>query len=457
MGNKILRFMLLRKYRIALILMDVVFINLVIYASVFLLNRPQPLLSFYLFATLAWLLISFLFQLYSVSRYAISYIGPAVFGEWLILNLAALYIEPLKVARASLLLILPFMLALVLGNRVLFRWVKSRKDKADEGHQKRVLILGVDNEAKEIAEVLKNGKQTYYDIVGFLSDSQPIESQDIKVDPDLVLGNINDLYRTAKKKRVNEVIIAFPLYTPLLHRMIDQIVRDHHELGLSFKVCGHLFKALVGRLKMRHRSDYFLFDVMPETSSTRYLIYKRLFDILVSFLGLLLLLPAILLIAFILKFCEKAPVFFKNERIGELGQPFILYKFRSMVPDAANDKEPARATENDVRVTPFGRFLRRSSLDELPQLWNVLKGDMSLVGPRPEMTFFVNSHKELKGKRLNVKPGITGLAQVNGRQHLTARHKAKYDYIYLKNRSFVLDMQIVLQTIRVVLSKQGTM
>jgi exopolysaccharide biosynthesis polyprenyl glycosylphosphotransferase len=251
------------------------------------------------------------------------------------------------------------------------------------------------------------------------------------------------------------VIIAFPAYTPFLHRKIEKIAKEYSELGVNFKVIPDLYDTLIGRLRVSRISGYPLLDVLPEVENRRYLIYKRLMDVAVSSLGLILLSPITLFIAVVLRLSEKGPVFYRQERIGESGRPFILYKFRSMVPDAEKDTGPIWAEENDERVTAFGRFLRRNSLDELPQLWNVLKGDMSLVGPRPERPHFVNNHKELQGRRLNVKPGITGLAQINGRYNLTARQKAKYDYIYIKNCSFALDMMILFKTIDVVLSKRG--
>lgn len=451
MKNRIFQFILLRKYRIALILADVVFINLAVYLSTFLLKtHPTPAI-FYLFATFSWFAVSVLFLLYSVLRYAVRYIGPAIIIEWIILNLAVFYIDTFIVARKSLVLMLPFMVVFILGNRLLFRWVKSLRTKKEKGGKIKTLILGVDDEACEIAELLERDRAADYDIVGFLN----IDNQNIKVDNKRILGDIEGLYKIAKTRRINEVIIALPSYTPQLHKKIERIVKDYYELGISFKVSGRLFGNLVGRLKMKGISDYFLIDILTETDNSRYLIYKRLFDITISSLGLLFLSPVMLLIALILKFYEKGPVFFRHERIGESGQPFILYKFRSMVPEASRETSPARAHENDERITPFGRFLRRNSFDELPQLCNVLKGDMSLVGPRPEMTYFVNNHKELRGKRLNVKPGITGLAQINGRQNLSPRQKVKYDYIYLKHCTFALDMKILLKTCMVVLNKEG--
>ena len=454
MKSLFLRLIALRKYRIALVLLDAVFINLSIYLSISLLKRYQPPVDFYISATLIWFILGILFLLYSFFRYSVRYISLAIFMEWMILNLVVLYVDIFKMARASLLFTFPVMIFFVLGYRLLFRAVRYLRQNKKDKDETRVLILGIDKEAKEIADLIKANQAMNYHVAGFLTLDHHQE-QGGAIDAKHILGDMDDLYKIAKRRKIDEVIIAFPSYTPLLHKRIERVIREHYELGVNFKVGAYLFETLVGRLKMGRISELFLLDIVPDTDSGVYLTYKRLFDLIFSFLGLVLFSPIMLLIAGILKFYEKGPVFYKNERIGESGRPFMLYKFRSMTPEAGRAPYPVRAKENDERITPFGKFLRSNSLDELPQLWNVLKGEMSLIGPRPEMTHFVNSHHELRGKRFNVKPGITGLAQVNGRQDLSARHKAKYDYIYLKNYSFILDMKILSQTFRTVLNKHG--
>ena len=183
--------------------------------------------------------------------------------------------------------------------------------------------------------------------------------------------------------------------------------------------------------------------------------FVRAFDFIGSALLLSLASPFMLLIALLIKLSSAGPVFYKQRRVGEFGRFFTLYKFRTMVDDAEKHTGPVLAVRDDDRVTTIGKLLRRTRLDELPQLFNVLKGDMSLVGPRPERPFFVKRHKSLQGIRLAVKPGITGLAQIRGLYDLKPEHKLKYDYLYIKKRSFMLNLYILLQTIPIIFLKRG--
>lgn len=181
----------------------------------------------------------------------------------------------------------------------------------------------------------------------------------------------------------------------------------------------------------------------------------RTLDIIGSALILLLAAPVMVIVSFYVKLSSVGPVLYKQRRVGEYGKVFTLYKFRTMIHNAEKHTGPIWASKDDDRVTPAGKILRRMRLDELPQLFNVLKGDMSLVGPRPERPYFVKQHKALQGVRLVVKPGITGLAQVRGYYNLKPEHKLKYDYLYIQKRSFLLNLYILLQTIPVVLLKRG--
>jgi len=453
MKDKITRLIALRKYRITLVFLDVAFITLTIYTANLILARPQSPIAFYLGANIIWLITASAFFLYSTFRYSKRQIILAIFTGWMALSLASFYVDALRVGRAVLLLMLPLMVVFVLGHRLILRGVRSLVVERKGKKETRVLILGLGEKAREITTQIRNDKELDYKVVGFLKPDH--YKQDIKVDVDSILGSVDDLYQIAKKEKIDEVIVAFSAYTPLLHKKIEKIMREHSELELKFKVIPDLYDVLVGRLKIDRITGYPLLDILPEIINRRYLRFKRSMDVGTSSLGLLLLSPLMLTISGILKFYEKGPVFYGQERVGESGQPFVLYKFRSMVPDAEKETGPVWAGENDRRITPFGRFLRRNSFDELPQLWNVLKGDMSLVGPRPERPHFVHNHKELQGKRLNVRPGMTGLAQINGRYNLTSRQKTKYDYIYLKNCSFTLDMMILFRTIEAVSSKHG--
>jgi len=181
----------------------------------------------------------------------------------------------------------------------------------------------------------------------------------------------------------------------------------------------------------------------------------RLLDIVGSLIILVLALPAMIVAGLLIKITSAGPVLYKQERVGQGGRLFTLYKFRTMIDNAEKQVGPVWASPDDDRVTPVGRILRRMRLDELPQLLNILWGDMSLVGPRPERPFFVERHKALQGARLAVKPGLTGLAQVRSYYNLKPAHKVRYDYLYIQNRSLFLNISILLQTIPVLFAKKG--
>jgi len=185
-------------------------------------------------------------------------------------------------------------------------------------------------------------------------------------------------------------------------------------------------------------------------------IVKRALDLFLSLFALILLSPLFILIVILIKVTSKGPAIYAQERLGRNGKPFMLYKFRSMVADAEKHTGPVLAKQKDERVTRVGRLLRRTRLDEFPQILNVIKSEMSIVGPRPERDFFVKQHPELQGMRLSVKPGLTGLAQIEGAYHSTPREKWQYDEFYISYMSLTLDILIILKTVWVILSKKGS-
>lgn len=175
---------------------------------------------------------------------------------------------------------------------------------------------------------------------------------------------------------------------------------------------------------------------------------KRLFDIVMSILFLVLLLPIMLFISLLVRLNLGQPILFRQQRPGLNGEPFEMVKFRTMLNDRTSDSDAER-------LTRFGRMLRASSLDELPELWNVFKGDMSLVGPRPLLMEYLPLYSEQQSRRHEVRPGITGLAQINGRNAISWQEKFKLDVWYVDNRSFVLDVKILIMTIMKVLKREG--
>ena len=181
----------------------------------------------------------------------------------------------------------------------------------------------------------------------------------------------------------------------------------------------------------------------------------RALDIAGSVTILFLAMLPMLVVALLVRIFSSGTILYRQKRVGKDGKIFILYKFRTMVNNAEEHTGPVWAAEDDPRVTPIGRVLRKTRLDELPQLFNVLWGDMSLVGPRPERPHFVKQHRALQGIRLAVKPGLTGLAQIRNSYDLRPEHKTKYDYLYIRKRCLLLNLYILLQTVHVIFSKKG--
>lgn len=181
----------------------------------------------------------------------------------------------------------------------------------------------------------------------------------------------------------------------------------------------------------------------------------RTLDVMGSIFVLLMLSPIIMLISILIKLTSKGPVLFKQDRVAKDGKVFVLYKFRTMINNAEKKTGPVMAKKKDPRVTPIGGFMRHTRIDEIPQLFNIIKGEMSLVGPRPERPHFVKLHKALQEIRLAVKPGLTGLAQIRSMYDLHPKHKIKYDYLYIQKRSLLLNIYILAKTIPVLFLKKG--
>jgi exopolysaccharide biosynthesis polyprenyl glycosylphosphotransferase len=214
---------------------------------------------------------------------------------------------------------------------------------------------------------------------------------------------------------------------------------------------------VVGKLRHVNIHDTPLIEVTENPNEPLERFVKRGFDVSASAVSLIVWSPVLLFVAVVIKLSSRGPVFYRQERVGKGGRSFELIKFRTMIRDAEKDTGATFSSPDDPRVTSIGRLLRRSSLDELPQLLNVLKGDMSFVGPRPERPEFVRDFlKEVAGygERHKVKPGITGLAQVRAYYHTRAENKLKYDLAYIYNYSFSMDLLILLETLKVILSRK---
>ncbi len=316
-------------------------------------------------------------------------------------------------------------------------------------NKRNVLIIGATDAGKNIVKDKLFLKQYNLNIVGFIDDRQKVNKKviyDFKV-----LGKLKNIKRIIGRYNINFIIIAVPNESAENKlRILAQI----ENLNLEYIIIPNFYEIVTGRAKIDDIEDFPVLINKPQKFNFSVKIIKRIFDIIFSFFFLLFSLPFFLLIAVLIKLDSRGPVFYKQLRAGMNGVPFYIYKFRTMVINA--DKlGPLETQKEDNRITRIGKFLRKFSLDELPQFYNVLKGDMSIVGPRPEVVEIVKKYKTWQRNVLQVRPGITGLAQISGRQELDIPTKLKIDLYYINNYSLLLDFEIIFKTIIKVIYGEG--
>lgn len=271
------------------------------------------------------------------------------------------------------------------------------------------------------------------------------------------LGKWNELGRIIGQHAVEEVIVAVDSGE---HDHISRIMNELEGTEVRIKIIPDMYDILSGSVKMTSIFGTPLIEVNPEIMPAWQFSVKRAVDILVSVLALVLLLPVFLVIAVLVKLSSAGPVLFRQERVGKYGRPFMIVKFRTMYEDAEREG-PRLSSSADPRITPVGRWLRRTRMDELPQFWNVLKGDMSLVGPRPERQYFIDAITEVAPhyRHLHkVRPGITSWGQVKfGYAENVAQmvRRMKYDILYIENMSLAVDLKILAYTVLTILKGDG--
>ena len=361
------------------------------------------------------------------------------------------YLFPLLIiGRGIFLISLGFMGAIIVSWRIIYNHILKTRQ-----FDQKILIIGSGPLAKNIAKEIVERVDTGFKVIGFITDHSERVGEKL-VNP-CIIGDESQILDIATRERVDRIIVAleerrgkFP-DTQLLECKMRGIVVEE---GIEF------YEHLTGRLQVESlRPSFLIFsDGFKKSKLTMWM--KRFSEFSLSLIGLILLSPFILVISILIKIDSRGPVFYKQERVGERGKIFKLLKFRSMVENAEANG-PVWAEKDDKRITRVGRWIRKWRLDEIPQMFNVLKGDMSFVGPRPERSFFVERlRKEIPyyDQRLSVKPGVTGWAQIKyryGASKEDAVEKLKYDLYYIKNLSPLYDLLIIFETIKVVLSGKG--
>ncbi len=389
---------------------------------------------------------------------AVRYLRAVVVG--LVLFLVALFLFRLgPISRSFVAMFAVFQLgALMLGRVLVLEGVKLARRSNDDGH--RVVIVGANERGVAFAESLRTQSPFNVKVLGFVS--VPGESGHPKARPNL--GYVGSLAALLDRQPVDEVVFAVPGKHP-------EILRDAmgscEVRGVDVLVNLPPTVPSKGTMQIANVSgfDYPLLNLRRTPTSEARLAAKRILDFVGALVGLILAGPVILATAIAIRITDPGPVLFRQVRAGRNGRKFTMLKFRSMVMDAEKRKAelahlnemdgPVFKIKRDPRITAVGRFIRKTSIDELPQLFNILLGDMSLVGPRPALPSEVDQYEPWQRRRLSVKPGLTGLWQVSGRNQIDFEEWMKLDLQYIDSWSLWLDMKIILKTIPAVVLRSG--
>jgi exopolysaccharide biosynthesis polyprenyl glycosylphosphotransferase len=324
------------------------------------------------------------------------------------------------------------------------------------GYQRKAILVGTGGHIEAVAHALEDAPSSGVDVIGFIS-LNPRPDNGLKS-----LGNLEDLPKVIDRERVDEVIIADPDF-PQAETV--ELVDQCHQRGVRVRVAPSTMEILMHRAEFIPGQTMPLFELKPPVFEGVDYTLKRSFDLLVASFLLFILAPALLAMAAGVRLSSRGPVIYRSMRRGIGGQPFSCLKFRTMYDDADQRQADLESLNeangalfkirNDPRMTPFGRLLRRFSLDELPQLINVVRGEMSLVGPRPLPERDFQRLEEWHKKRYLVMPGITGLWQVSGRSELDFDDLVRLDFLYLERWSVFLDLTLLVKTIPAVLARRG--
>jgi Undecaprenyl-phosphate glucose phosphotransferase len=351
----------------------------------------------------------------------------------------------LEVSQGAWAIFLVLNVALTSASRELMREMLERRWRAGIG-LKKILIAGSGDLGRLVADKILEHRELGYQIVGFVDDRAVGDHLGYRGLP--LLGTLDDAAEICGRESVDHLYVALP---PEQHmRMLDLLDSTSREI-VDVKVVPDLLQVIALRARLEDLDGVPVININDVPLQGFNTLAKRLIDIVISASVLLFLSIPLGVIALLVRFTSQGPVFFRQERMGLDGKPFSIVKFRSMHDDAERHTGPIWATADDPRVTPIGKFLRRSNLDELPQLWNVLRGDMSLVGPRPERPHFVEQFKHKIPQymlRHKVKAGLTGWAQVHGwRGNTPLEKRIEYDLYYIENWSVSLDLKIMWLTL----------
>jgi exopolysaccharide biosynthesis polyprenyl glycosylphosphotransferase len=335
------------------------------------------------------------------------------------------------------------------AGRVLIRGFQRNLLQKGIGLRKSI-IVGTGAKSSELYETIEKFPQLGYKITGFVSLNGADKTEK-------TLGVLSDIPDIIRRYDVSEILIALEQNEK---QMVLDVIKYCSGANVHLKIMPDTYEIVSGLARTNEIYGVPLIEVMPEIMSPAARLTKRIIDIGIAVVLLLLLLPALIVISILIKVTSKGPLFYRQIRVGKNGRQFTMYKFRSMIENA-EEYGPEWAGNRDKRITPIGRFIRKTHIDELPQMINVLKNEMSIVGPRPERPYFVEELKKeipYYYKRLSIKPGITGWAQVKFKYDTSVddvKDKLQFDFFYIENMSLKLDFKIMINTFIVVLLMKG--
>ncbi|MEQ1604210.1 MAG: TIGR03013 family XrtA/PEP-CTERM system glycosyltransferase [Pyrinomonadaceae bacterium] len=408
-------------------------------------------------ATLVCLLILYFYDLYDYivmtnRRELLLRLVQALGIAWALLALLFYFVPATMLGRGVSVFSVPIVLVLLLGWRIAIHALTGHPNIGE-----KILVVGTGKTALDTAEAVWERRDAGYRIVGFLSENgaKPRE----RLGQSEILGKAHELEAVIKSEKIDRVVIAvrerrgaFPTEALLKMSLAGDV---------SIEECTSFFERITGKVHVDMLRPSWLIFAGRRRDSQLKLVFREMIHRLLALTGLVVSLPVAIITAILIKLDSRGPVFYKQERVGKAGHVFNVIKFRSMKTDAEADGKPIWAVTNDERTTRVGKIIRKLRIDEIPQFWNILKGEMSFVGPRPERPHFVKQlAKEIPyfEHRHLVAPGLTGWAQIKypyGASVADAIQKLQYDLYYIKNQSLTLDMVIVFDTVKTVLFGKG--
>lgn len=416
----------------------------------------------YLIAAIIWSVVFSFLNVYTPAYHTrlskeLQRVAAGSMVAWLLL-VGSLYLSYREVSRLQTIYFLGFVLLYLWLYRLALGGIQRlRHQHHPPAH--RVLVVGTGINAQEFAKRAQQPKWGGLDLVGFV-DAASTGTASENIHP--LLGTLDELPQLIEERDISELVIALPWEA---QQGVPQLVRDLQYLPVNLRVIPDYFDMAFLSLRIEDFAGIPLVTLKEPVLSPMQRLTKRVFDLILTVLLLIPALPVMIVIAIAIKLDDGGPILFFQERVGEGRKNFLMFKFRSMRTDAHlfdadvikidHQGRIIHKTPDDPRVTRVGRFIRRTSLDELPQLFNILRGDMSLVGPRPEMPWLVEQYEQWQSKRFEVPQGLTGWWQINGRSHKLMHASTDEDLYYIRNYSIWLDIVILYRTIAVVLSGNG--